>query len=120
MAVPRIQGSIPVVVAAEPIAGSKSLSTLDDKNDSARSLTDSLSSENDAILKTNPFSDPRVAAHWQQVYDESGYECRHAFDPTLEWTEEEEKRVIRKVDWRVCLWAVCCDLYPLALKLDPS
>jgi hypothetical protein len=54
----------------------------------------------------NPFLNPDVAAHWRKVYDEAEYECRHVFDPTLTWTEEEEKRVIRKVDWRICAWAV--------------
>jgi len=57
-------------------------------------------------LEKNPFLDPNVAAHWKQVYENANYECRHVFDPTLTWTEEEEKRVIRKVDFRICTWAV--------------
>lgn len=55
----------------------------------------------------NPFKDDAVAEHWRQVYHESQYECRHVFDPTLTWSEEEEKAIIRKLDWRVCLWACC-------------
>lgn len=58
-------------------------------------------------LSKNPFLDPVVAAYWKKVYDEASYECRHAFDPTLTWTEEEEKRVVRKLDFRICTWAVC-------------
>ena len=54
----------------------------------------------------NPFRDSAVAQHWTEVYEKSQYECRHVFDPTLTWTEEEEKRLVRKLDWRVCLWAV--------------
>jgi hypothetical protein len=54
----------------------------------------------------NPFSDPDVAAYYEMVYDKSQYECRHVFDPTLEWTAAEEKKIIRKLDWHVCLWAV--------------
>ncbi|OTA01489.1 MFS permease [Trichoderma parareesei] len=53
----------------------------------------------------NPFRDSAVAQHWTEVYEKSQYECRHVFDPTLTWTEEEEKRLVRKLDWRVCLWA---------------
>jgi hypothetical protein len=54
----------------------------------------------------NPFLDPDVAAHWTAVYEASQYECRHVFDPELTWTEEEEKKLVRRLDWRVCLWAV--------------
>jgi hypothetical protein len=48
---------------------------------------------------TNIFSDPEVAAHYVSVYDKAHYECRHVFDPKLDWTKEEEKTVIRKLDW---------------------
>lgn len=54
----------------------------------------------------NPFKDPVVAERWRVQYETSKYECRHLFDPVLSWTEEEEKRLVRKLDWRVCLWAV--------------
>jgi hypothetical protein len=103
MAVPLIQATIPVT--DEPIASLMTNSSLDDKHNSIHS-TNSSPSEESLILKTNPFLDPRVAAHWKEVYDGCRYECRHVFDPTLQWTEEEEKKIIRKVDWRVCLWAV--------------
>ncbi|KAK4237929.1 major facilitator superfamily domain-containing protein [Achaetomium macrosporum] len=66
-------------------------------------------------LVENPFLNPHVAAHWRQVYEEAQYECRHVFDPTLTWTEEEEKRVIRKLDWRICTWA--CVMF-FALQVD--
>lgn len=59
-------------------------------------------------LIKNPFLDPDVAAHWRKVYEDADYESRHVFDPTLTWTEEEEKRVRRKLDWRICTWAVRC------------
>lgn len=54
----------------------------------------------------NPFSDPDVAERYRQVYDKAHYECRHLFDPELTWTEEEERRLVKRTDWRVCLWAV--------------
>jgi hypothetical protein len=69
--------------------------------------------ENGAINRDNPFLDPAVAARFAEVYEKSQYECRHVFDPHLTWTKEEEKRVIRKLDRRITLWAVC------ALALTP-
>jgi hypothetical protein len=56
--------------------------------------------------KNNPFLDPEVAEYWRGVYEKAQYECRHLFDPTLTWTEEEERLLVRKLDWRICLWAV--------------
>jgi hypothetical protein len=57
-------------------------------------------------LERNPFADPDVAAYWATVYEKSSYECRHIFDPALQWTAAEEKKIVRKLDVRVCLWAV--------------
>lgn len=74
--------------------------------ESTSSSEDSASEEELQDLPKNPFLDPHVAAHWKQVYEDAEYECRHAFDPTLTWTEEEEKRLVRKTDWRICTWAV--------------
>ncbi|KAH8703556.1 allantoate permease [Talaromyces proteolyticus] len=65
----------------------------------------------------NPFLDPDVAEHWRRTYEESKYECRHLFDPNLTWSEEEEKRLIRLIDWNVCLWS--CVMF-LSLQVDRS
>lgn len=64
------------------------------------------SDEEGEALEKNPFLDPDVAEHWSTVYEKSQYECRHVFDPTMTWTEEEEKKLVVKLDWHVCLWAV--------------
>ncbi|KAK6224190.1 hypothetical protein LQW54_000339 [Pestalotiopsis sp. IQ-011] len=53
----------------------------------------------------NPFLDPETAEHWRGVYEGCQYECRHAFDPTLAWSRREEADLVRKLDWKVCLWA---------------
>src|ERR1700722_803760 len=50
----------------------------------------------DSSLSTNIFSDPDIAAYYKSVYENSRYECRHVFDPDLTWTEEEERKLIRK------------------------
>ena len=56
-------------------------------------------------LGKNPFLDPKVAEYWRGVYDNANYECRHVFEPLLTWSEEEERKLVRKLDWHVCLWA---------------
>ncbi|KAM0332511.1 hypothetical protein ACHAQA_002794 [Verticillium albo-atrum] len=43
------------------------------------------------------------------------YEGRHRYDPTAEWTEKEEKKLVRRLDWRICSW-VCLMFF--ALQLD--
>lgn len=64
------------------------------------------SDEEGLALVKNPFLDPDVAEHWAKVYEKSEYECRAAFDPFFTWTDEEEKKLVRRLDWHVCLWAV--------------
>lgn len=73
------------------------------ESDLSSGLSDS--DEEGEKFKKNPFLDPDAAAHWATVYEKSQYECRHHFDPNFTWSEEEEKKIIRKLDWRVCLWA---------------
>ncbi|KAJ5749660.1 hypothetical protein N7533_006688 [Penicillium manginii] len=43
------------------------------------------------------------------------YEGIHRWDPDFEWTENEEKRIVRKIDARVCTFA-CVTFF--ALQLD--
>jgi hypothetical protein len=68
-----------------------------------------------SLDEKNPFSDPKVAEFYREVYESSQYECRGAFDPDLEWTPAEEKRIVRKLDWRVCAFA-CFAFF--ALQVD--
>lgn len=63
----------------------------------------------------NPFLDPKIAEHYRLQYEKSGYECRHEFDPSLEWSLSEEKSLIRRLDWRVSLWA--CIMF-FSLNID--
>ncbi|KAI0483930.1 major facilitator superfamily domain-containing protein [Xylariaceae sp. FL0804] len=43
------------------------------------------------------------------------YEGYHRWDPDFEWTPAEEKKVIRKIDWKICTWVCFCFF---ALQLD--
>ncbi|SCO80446.1 related to permease [Fusarium oxysporum] len=53
----------------------------------------------------HPFSDPEIADRWRKVYENAQYENRHRFDPSFIWTAQEEKKLVRKIDFRICLWA---------------
>ncbi|OAA55887.1 Major facilitator superfamily domain, general substrate transporter [Niveomyces insectorum RCEF 264] len=43
------------------------------------------------------------------------YEGRHRYDPSAQWTEAEEKRLVRRLDWRITGW--CCLMF-FAMQLD--
>lgn len=73
------------------------------------------SSDRSSLDSKNPFKDPNTAEYYRNLYEDAKYECREAFDPDYEWTPAEERRLVRKLDWRVCLWA--CTMF-FALQLD--
>jgi hypothetical protein len=77
------------------------------KNDRPPELlkSDGTASFEHSFDEKNPFSDPKVAEYYKGVYETSQYECREAFDPDLEWTPAEEKKIVRKLDARVCAFA---------------
>jgi hypothetical protein len=43
------------------------------------------------------FKNEATAKHWRQIYENVKYEGRHRFDPDYTWTEEEEKKLVRRV-----------------------
>ncbi|KAL6908615.1 major facilitator superfamily domain-containing protein [Trichoderma evansii] len=93
---------IKIYTSTEEVTSSINEST----TSSAQLLSDVPASEESGYdEKKNPFRDPAVAQHWSEVYEKAQYECRHVFDPSLSWSEEEERRLVRKLDWRICLWA---------------
>ncbi|KAF9030118.1 allantoate permease [Hymenopellis radicata] len=52
--------------------------------------------------KRSVYDDPNLAPHY---WPKKEYENLHRFDPTVRWTVREEKALVRKIDWKVMLWA---------------
>ncbi|KAG7666025.1 uncharacterized protein J8A68_000455 [[Candida] subhashii] len=94
---------------------SKSIQTKS-KNDGVKitAIESPSSIETDQVAK-NPFLDPKVEEYYRKLYTESKYECYSAFDPEFQWTEEEEKKVIKKLNLRVAVAA--CILF-VGLQVD--
>lgn len=87
------------------------------KNDTFIIDTKSTSDAESGIstAEKNPFKDPTVAEYYKGLYEKCEYECRSAFDPEFEWTKEEEKALIKKLDYRVALTS--CILF-FGLQVD--
>ncbi|KAI5950336.1 hypothetical protein KGF54_005153 [Candida jiufengensis] len=84
-----------------------------DSIDDDQSIT--LSELEKSTNSKNPFANPRVAQYYKEYYETTKYECRSHFDPEFEWTQEEEKKVLRILNVRVAL-AAC--LMFVALQID--
>ncbi|KAF2105343.1 major facilitator superfamily domain-containing protein [Lophiotrema nucula] len=58
------------------------------------------------------FTTTGLESHYKPI---ATYEGIHRFDPDFEWEPAEEKRVVRKIDYKICTW-VCLMFF--ALQLD--
>lgn len=105
MAAQRVTGAL-----VQPAADTKTPYKVGDTPDETRSAVDD-------NLAANPFADPAVAEHYRAVYEKAQYECRHAFDPELEWSKREERGLVRRLDWHVCTWA-CIMCFALQVDRD--
>ncbi|MCJ1262594.1 hypothetical protein MMC22_002464 [Lobaria immixta] len=82
---------------------------------SASSLTSSQEDyelNDDNNVSGSVFSDSRAKEFYKPI---EKYEGRHRFDMHATWSDEEEKKLVRRLDWRICLWA--CIMF-FALQLD--
>ncbi|RDW93492.1 uncharacterized protein DSM5745_00814 [Aspergillus mulundensis] len=71
--------------------------------DGSRPRVEALDAETDSD-SSNPFADPEVAERYAALYEKAQYECRHVFDPTLVWTREEERKIVRKIDGKCVMF----------------
>ncbi|KAF3994096.1 hypothetical protein FT663_01596 [Candidozyma haemuli var. vulneris] len=85
-----------------------------DENIQVESLSTDSESQVDSLV-SNPFKDPAVAEYYTALYERVQYESRSAFDPEFEWEPEEERKLLRKLDWRVALSA--CIMF-IGLQID--
>ncbi|VEU20765.1 DEKNAAC101772 [Brettanomyces naardenensis] len=80
---------------------------------SVLSTVDTLEAQSEVV--PNPFLNDKVADHYRDLYETTHYECRKRFDPEFTWTAEEQKKLNRKLDWKVALLA--CVLF-VSLQTD--
>ena len=71
----------------------------------------------ETIRETKQLEGEAFASGGQARYYEpiDSYEGKHRWDPKAEWSDHEEKLVVRKLDLRICSW-VCFMFF--ALQLD--
>ncbi|KAI0968703.1 major facilitator superfamily domain-containing protein [Xylaria arbuscula] len=67
-------------------------------------------------IATQPsvYDDPSIRGQYEPRAD---WENAHRFDPSARWTWGEEHKVIRRIDWRIMLWAATMFT---AMELDRS
>lgn len=109
------------VTKARPL-GSVSLKSTGSETDSLTKKTENVHVDTASDVEsqssasdTNPFKDPSIAEYYRKVYEESNYECLSAFDSEFDWSPEEERKIVRKLDWRVCFTA--CVMF-VGLQID--
>ena len=73
-----------------------------DIEQSAKGPSSAYAREDDKSLKAPPAVGQENLAG--VVPPHESYEGHHRFDPTVSWTEEEEKRVILKTDFLLMTW----------------
>ncbi|GCF01601.1 hypothetical protein ZYGM_000600 [Zygosaccharomyces mellis] len=71
--------------------------------------------ESAEAIEKNPFADPATADFYAKLYEEAKYESRKAYDPKFYWSKNEEKKLVRKLDFRCGL--VACVMFA-ALQID--
>ncbi|MCJ1230111.1 hypothetical protein MMC12_006782 [Toensbergia leucococca] len=76
------------------------------------SLSDPKSAEKTANIKSDVYREEGLQEFYVPI---ASYEGRHRYDPTAQWTEKEERSLIRRLDYKICSW-VCFMFF--ALQLD--
>ncbi|KAF1981184.1 MFS general substrate transporter [Aulographum hederae CBS 113979] len=76
------------------------------------SLSSSSDQEQQSLKQDGTFVTDGLDEHYRPLETYEGY---HRYDPHFRWEESEEKRIVRKIDWRITSWA--CLMF-FALQLD--
>ncbi|KAJ3824819.1 allantoate permease [Lentinula raphanica] len=58
--------------------------------------------EASVATRRSVYDDPEMAHLYWPKQD---YENLHRFDPTARWTYREERSLVRKIDWKIMVWA---------------
>lgn len=75
------------------------------ESDTSSSATSKAERPHHGSYEDHAFSNPATAQYWRDRYEDAKYEGRHRFDPSYTWTAEEEKKLIRRLDFRITFWA---------------
>ncbi|MCJ1372977.1 hypothetical protein MMC20_004203 [Loxospora ochrophaea] len=81
---------------------------------SATSSEDGIAGEPKGGARSTAQDRNELLDHYEPI---EKYEGKHRYDPRAQWTEQEEKRLVRKIDYKICAW-VCFMFF--ALQLDRS
>lgn len=93
----------PEAVVKEPVITGRRLDAVPDVERRRSSV---------ANVRMGTFSNASDDSFYKPI---DAYEGRHRYDPDFSWTKNEEKRLVRKLDWKICTWA--CLMF-FALQLD--
>ncbi|MCJ1270997.1 hypothetical protein MMC22_010896 [Lobaria immixta] len=89
----------------------------DTESERQRLLDESDSDGSDDARSQGPYQTFEVFGDESRYAPVEQYEGRHRYDPKFEWKPKEEKKLVRKLDIRICSWV--CFMF-LALQLDRS
>jgi len=76
-------------------------------------VSDSGSFSDDSVRKDVTFANEGLDSEFYVPI--ATYEGIHRYDPSFTWSPQEEKKLVRKIDYRICSW--CCLMF-FALQLD--
>lgn len=107
--------SNPVDQKLSPTAATESVTSLPDKEISTSSLHTTLPLDVSNADRGAVFGNSGALNKFYRPIDT--YEGIHRFDPEAEWTEAEEKKIVRKIDYRICSW--CCLMFAPLYQAGP-
>ena len=93
--------SFPEAVVVDPVIA-----------DRRKSWVPDIERRRSSVGQLGTFSNESEDSFYQPI---DAYEGKHRYDPKYSWDKNDEKRLVRKFDWKICTWA--CLVF-FALQLD--